>query len=297
MTIRGTVPLLVLLAVGCYKPDIQNGGFRCNQNGKACPDGFLCDAPTNTCRRTASDGGKDIASDTRDGGVDTITDGTSDRAEVACLPPVAGCTPQAASGCDPVCQTGCPCAEKCSANSAGVVGCHVPLANPRRQAGESCDISAAGSATQTDNCAPGLVCLADACGSRCYAFCRADGDCPGSTCTRDAGGGVKICDVPLTACNPVGTQAQTACPVSAQGCYVSAAKPDQTMCDCPFGAQGNGASCTFTRDCVPGMLCVDANNTSDLRCHPVCTIGLSCLGCPGASFRTLAGSTKYGYCF
>ena len=65
--LAGAVPL------GCYKPNIKDGGLKCNLDagvGKSCPEGFKCD--TSTLQRAGGilDGGVDRPSDAVDGPVD-----------------------------------------------------------------------------------------------------------------------------------------------------------------------------------------------------------------------------------
>jgi hypothetical protein len=286
---------LALAAVSaCYNPRIPIGGFLCADVGKPCPDGFVCDLPTNTCR---TPGSLTDAAAGGSGGTDAMKDATPDVAEVACFTPVKGCVPQVASGCDPMCQTGCGCQTKCSVSTMGVVACNAPLSSGNRQVGDSCDISSQGMPNQTDNCAPGLVCVTVPCGNKCFAFCRTDADCPNSTCTGNAGGGVKICAVQFAVCDPTGTQAQQDCPALAQGCYVSSTKPDKTICECPLSAQGPGLSCTATLECSPGLTCVDPLNMGNLSCQFVCTLASSCASCPTGRSKALGGSTVYGYCY
>src|SRR5262249_39616221 len=141
-------------------------------------------------------------------------------------------------------------------------------------------------------------CVNDRCGSHCYAFCHVDGDCPGSTCTGDAGAGVKICAPKFTTCDPVGTQAPTACPVRNQSCYLASTVPDQTICDCPGMQKIAGASCTTNFDCVAGLACVDALGTADFRCQQLCrlpqdagAVTNGCATCTTGRFRALGGST------
>jgi hypothetical protein len=150
--------------------------------------------------------------------------------------------------------------------------------------------------SQTDNCDPGLVCVMESCGNSCAKFCRTDADCPGATCTRSLAGGFKACDVQASTCNPVTMLMGAACPASAQECYLSSTTPDRTICDCPVGCQGNGASCGDSRECLPGLTCADPTNGNDLRCHPACSLtGAS--GCPGTQVcRAIKGSQKFGVC-
>jgi hypothetical protein len=299
---RAALPALAVgSAVGCYRPTIADGGFLCRAGSKPCPDGFLCDPATNTCRRElTSDAGVDRAAadgadgrDGRDGSPDGATDGTTDATDAGCFMPRANCTAQ--TSCDPFCQTGCACRTKCSVNTGGMLTCNAPVGTMLRTLDQSCDIASPGTAGQADTCAPGLVCLADGCGSRCYQFCRSSSDCANATCSRDAGGGKLVCDVPFAVCNP--EAGQTTCPLAAQGCYVSSVQPDRTLCDCPSGAQVAGATCVENRDCLPGLVCVDAFGNGDLRCRPVCTLAASCASCTTARSRAIGGSTTYGFCY
>jgi hypothetical protein len=302
-------------AGACYKPNIVDGGLLCAEAGKLCPDGYTCDRATNTCRRPGSiadahqDGPMDV------GKADAMTDARPDAMEVACYTPVAGCTPQVTNGCDPVCQTKCGCREKCSVSAAGVVGCTVPLpgnAGPYAP----CEITvAAGDSPQTDACAPGLVCVNDRCGARCYPFCRVDADCPGSTCTGNAGGGVKICAVKFASCDPVGTQARSSCSVQNQACYLASTVPDRTICDCTGPQGAEGANCATNFECVAGLVCVDSAGAGQLMCRRLCRLsqdagvadggasqdagapGSGCDVCPTGNSKPLVGSAVYGYCY
>ena len=169
-----------------------------------------------------------------------------------------------------------------------------PNSRPRGL-GEECYIAFPGSAEQTDDCAPGLICLNDGCGSRCYQFCKTDADCFISTCTGDAGGGVKVCDVQSVACNPV-TNDPMECPGGVEGCYLSATTTDRTLCDCPFQAGPTNSSCSISQDCFPGLVCVDITGIGHSICRPVCDLTAGASGCPAATCVPLNGSKKYGFC-
>jgi hypothetical protein len=171
--------------------------------------------------------------------------------------------------------------------------CNVPLALRAKALGEGCNPSSVGLAAQTDDCMPGLVCLQDACGPRCYHFCKSDADCPLSTCTRDTGG-VKVCDVQQSACNPVRGMA-TGCPADAQACFVLPNGLDQTLCDCP-GAGPLNSVCTFSRDCFPGLVCVDTGGTGTATCRPTCSLAPTASDCGAGTCNPIKGSKKYGYC-
>src|SRR5207253_2206478 len=104
--------------------------------------------------------------------------------DLACNMPVLGCTPSGIGACDPVCQTGCSkCDEKCTINTSGAPACvkwrgAVPPL-------EACIINNYGQSNQTDDCAPGSVCLRPDPtfpSNWCFAHCATDKDCPGSRC-------------------------------------------------------------------------------------------------------------------
>jgi hypothetical protein len=297
--VHGALPAaLVAVLIGgglaCYTPTVLDGGYRCGSGVKACPDGFTCDTATMTCRQIG--GGGDAGASDRPSGSDGRSDAGGD---AACVPPPPLCTPQQGTAlCDPVCQDGCGCNQKCSSNTAGTLTCNMPLALGTRAVGQSCDIQAPGTTQQTDSCAAGLVCVADSCqGQSCYRFCVTDQDCPNSTCSRDAGGGVKICDVPFVTCDPLPGQPSD-CPATGQGCYLSSTMADRTLCtSCPGGVVAN-AGCTLSRDCLPGLVCVDATNINDFRCRRVCSLQGGGGGCNnGLTCRSVGGSRMYGYCF
>lgn len=305
------IPLLVAALAGssCFNPSITTGGFKCSSVWKKdCPDGYSC--VNERCWKGgvvtgAGDGGVDIKPDVPpDLPTETPSDkpdGTSptDKVEVACtIKPVSGCTPMQPGKCDPLCQTGCDgCHQKCSVNTAGTFTCNDPASGLVGMEGDTCEIVSSGSELQTDQCAPGLVCVDLACKSQCAKLCRVDGDCPGSTCTRNYVTGFKICDVKAVDCNPVRALGATKCPGTAQGCYLSATITDRTVCDCPGASQAEGKTCMLSRDCLPGLACVDATGTTDFRCYIVCSLQGATSGCTGAqTCHALNGSTKYGYC-
>lgn len=291
--------LLLCAGSACYSPTIRDGGFRCNTTlgASACPDGYKCDPGTNRCWRQGPVDARDAAGDaagdgaaTDRGGTEVATD-SGGGTDAACFAPKAGCTPQGSGRCDPACQSGCGCREKCSVNTAGGLTCNAPSGTGRRQLLETCDITSAGASAQTDNCAPGLVCLEDGCNGRCYQFCHGDADCPGSTCSRDAGGGVKVCDVPEVDCDPVGTGSGTTCGTTQQACYLSPNVKDRTVCDCPLGGVGENGACTLSRECLPRLACVNGH------CRRVCNLnGTGGVLCLGGSCTALNGSSMYGYC-
>jgi hypothetical protein len=82
--------------------------------------------------------------------------------------------PAAGQACNPACQTGCDCG-RCNVVN-GVPKC-VPSGSVKL--GEICKFG------NDDNCAPGLICLQEACGNglgRCYRHCARSDQCAGSIC-------------------------------------------------------------------------------------------------------------------
>jgi hypothetical protein len=316
----GALAALVCLSVasfllsGCFNPSINTGGFKCSSiYKKECPDGFQC--VNGSCWKGGIvipiDGGGGTPDVKPDSSVDTPSDkgpvGTDapvdKKPDAPCtIKPVMSCTPVAGK-CDPQCQTGCDgCYQKCSVNTMGALTCNAPSNGGTGQEGDTCEQVLAGTEQQTDNCSPGLVCVDRACKFECAKLCRGNDDCPGSTCSRDYATGFKVCDVKAVDCNPVRQGlGPTRCPGAAQGCYLSATIPDRTVCDCPFAAVGEGKSCKFSRDCLPGLVCVDATGTVDLRCYIACSLVGATSGCPTNEpncrpLPTMPASTKYGYC-
>jgi hypothetical protein len=313
---------LVILAgagpLGCYKPKIKDGGLRCNMDagtGKFCPEGFGCDMTTLTCWRNL-DGGVDIRVDTQvDTPVDTPADTQLDmKLDVTCFDARANCTPDPGK-CDPYCQTGCACGQKCSVNTLGALTCNQPRAFqfPRAVMDDCNEVILPDTPQQTDNCGPGLVCVNEGCFPRCFRFCRSDADCPGSSCTRDIGGqssGHKVCDVPfMDSCVPLPSGQNTGCgpTTSTTVCYISSTNPQHTICDCPFNAVGSNYPCTRTRDCIKGLACVDRGDGSSPVCLQVCRRSMNGADCvsnptPGACHPYTgipAGQTPhpdFGFC-
>jgi hypothetical protein len=307
--------LLCVFALSCYRPNITNGGFKCNKrdgsssgSSKECPDGYVCDWD-NLCKKARTDAGPEVSDgnpDQREGGIDA--DAQPDMGQ-QCFQPRANCDPPDGGGgtCDPFCQTGCSgCKQKCSVNTLGALTCNDVVPGMLRNEFQSCTINGIGTAAQTDACAPGLVCLEDACGGggglgRCYKYCRVDADCPDSQCYRALPGGLRVCDVyNVDTCNP--TVAQTGCGTG-QGCYIAIARPSHTVCDCP-GDKNANSFCEGSRSCFPGLLCVDPNGSGAI-CLKVCELSLSGADCGAlGSCRPYSGNTggamthpKYGYCF
>src|SRR5216117_379114 len=154
--------------IGCYQPNISDGKLLCGPKD-ACPSGYSC--MEMHCWHDGTvlpppDGGEPVDMTTMEMDsevvdmtippVDMIVD--TPPMEMACLlPTVAGCTPAAGLPCDPVCQSGCTCNQKCTGSSAGAATC-LAILGPK-QPGDPCTISGYGSPGQDDDCAPGSICL------------------------------------------------------------------------------------------------------------------------------------------
>ena len=299
----------VLAGGGCYKPNIKSGGLACGA-GNACPDGFRCDVTLATplcvngglggaagtgAGGKAGAGGSATGGQTGSGG-QTGAGGTGGTGGVMCLPAITGCTSSYVDGgaCDPVCNVGCPsCDEKCSVNMAGNMTCNPsPPGRPTVGFMQPCDVvqPTGDVATQTDDCAPGQVCLQQTtCGTLCYQFCRTNADCASQNCGRDIANGLKVCDVTPTPCDPT---LMTPCSASTiqSRCFISG-QTGLTLCDCPnykqLGTIGDG--CTHSRDCFPGLVCY--NNTGAIggsRCFRACRLPTDG-GAPDAGSSTCAG--------
>lgn len=309
-TNRIITPLLfaAALVAGCYNPKIRSGSLKCNMDFSAdyeCPEGHRC--VNGYCYKNGTDAGaSDVPVDKTqptDVPVDKHEAGSETGPDLGmCVTSVAGCTPDTAGKCDPVCQTGCGCKEKCSVVTSGPTSgsltCVVPGGTVRAKEGRACDFYFDGTPNQSDNCDPGLICLHDACGDVCARFCKTNADCPNSLCNRALPGGAKVCDVSTVECNPVKTPNwMTGCPGATQNCYLSASVMDRTVCDCSNGSQGLLGSCSTSRDCFGGLVCADPSGAGlDLRCRQVCNLGAT-NGCsPGFTCKAHLDSKKYGYC-
>jgi hypothetical protein len=301
--------LALVGASACYKPKITNGGVACNKIfDQECPSGYSC-LSDGRCWQDGTTPDADVEQMT-DEKVEAPVDVTppdaapeaKPDAPIVCLVAPSNCTPAGGPGCDPMCQTGCPrCDQKCSVSSKDMPTCNFPSGPLIRQVGESCTPVSQGTPAQTDNCAPGLVCIMAACGGTCFKFCRVDADCPSSECSRTIPGGVtKICDVPAVTCNPVTMLGATGCPFPAQGCYVSATIPDETRCDCPFDSVREGGDCTVSRQCVPGLVCADPGGAGHFVCARACKLGVPAgmsNGCLApTTCNTIKMSKTFGFC-
>lgn len=287
---------LAALALGCYNPQIADGGFVCATSGKACPDGFACGADHRCSRSPVTTPPTDAGQGADSGGEHMCS---SPPVTALCQAP-----PPAGKACNPACQTGCDCG-RC--NVVGDAPACVP--SGAKALGEIC------TAGDADNCAPGLICLLEACGNglaRCYRHCTVDAQCTNTICTipienaQGADTGFKTCDVPPQTCDPINN---TGCPDPALNCYLTS--NNLTLCDCPSNPnptqQGmNNASCTIYSDCAPGFVCIsNVNGLAGPHCHFACNLMRP--SCPskagvdgGVATATscvpTGNGSMYGYC-
>ena len=285
LAVRALLLGALLASAGCFRPKIAPYTYICSDGG-LCPDGLVCN--TNNICAPARDagvvgtGGKGGTGGTGGkSGTGGMIDGGPDR---PCIGAIAGCQPSDAGLCDPVCNTGCGCHEKCSVNGNGELTCNAPTTTGSPGLLGSCDPTTV-SPTQTDDCQPGQVCVAprgNQCLSRCYQFCRSNSDCTnGASCSIDAGSGSSLCDVPPVPCDPVLhaaalSQYSNCTGNPFLGCYLSSDTLN-TVCDCqdsppPNSSGGLGQSCTRSRDCFAGLVCYDPTGHDNKTCRKVCRL-------------------------
>jgi hypothetical protein len=310
----GITQRLVLLFLGsallatCYNPQIVSGGLKCSPSFE-CPDGFKCNSADGLCYtegQPAPTGGTGGMAGMGGGGAGGDVGGMC-MTPTPPYGPFAGCTPVAQDqGCDPVCQAGCACNERCKLDGP-VTACRAET-QPFIQQYETCNPMA-------DRCRPGTICLQESvdhpsCESHCYKHCRTDADCPMAKCTIEVQFGAnatkyKVCSPPSDGCSPFGPARCSAAanrPYPTFACYVmSSSYPDIPICDCA-GTTPIGQSCKYEHECEPGGECVLLGSVR--LCRRVCKVGLapgSALllgGCPMTDpvCTAFPGGSQFGYC-
>ncbi len=260
----GALLLTALSVVGCYNPNIVEGGLMCGPN-RACPDDYKCASNSRCYRRDA---------------------GTDVPAAPQCMsttPDAATCSrPLDGQPCNPACEYGCSCGW--CAVSGGAVSCLTGKPGTKK-VGDTCDSSNA-----TD-CSPGLYCLAECGTAHCHKYCdRAhdNADCAslGTTCSVTAINNksyqFSVCALPQNACNPV-TGGGCA---SGFACFAFSASVE---CDCA-GTKTTGMGCKLLQDCAPGYTCINAGG--DQSCRKTCMTNGEC---PSGT-TCVNQSPTYGYC-
>jgi len=262
------------LGDGCYSPDVAPGKLMCAKApAKACPDGFVCSG-TVCIKAGAASGSGGTAAGT--GGSGSGTGGAGGQCANP-LAPLCSATPSGSAGCDPVCQTGCGCDLQCAVVGAGTA-C-VPTGGAKL-IGSTCQPG-------SSECAPGLACLEELCGTglgRCYRYCNDASVCPSGVCGIPIEGSDQhVCNIGDLACDPY---ARTGCPDPALNCYVTS--PNHTACDCPTGKNvAQGESCMYYNDCALGLACIKMGAAA--RCFKLCRNASDCAGCTGLG-------ASIGYC-
>jgi hypothetical protein len=267
--------IAVLDAYGCFNPKIGPALVCAAPPAKRCPDGFVCATADNLC----------VAVGTATGGVSGGTGGAGGAGGTCAVPIVPFCQPPGpTTPCDPVCQTGCPCALRCGM-TATAVGCMAQAGS--KTEGQVCQPTA-------DDCAPGYVCVKETCADigRCHRFCRAADDCPVSrvcgtpvVLPDGTASGQRACNLGNAACNPFD---QTLCPDPSLNCY--ATDLDSSMCDCPSGKNlAEGDDCVDYNDCIPGLWCLRLVANTSSQCLRLCNTSADCPGC-------VLQSSSRGYC-
>jgi hypothetical protein len=299
-----------LLLATCYNPQIVNGGLKCSPNFE-CPSGYKCNADGFCTQDGASLGTGGVGGAT--GGAGGTGGAVGGMGGNACTTPTGmygpfpGCSsPPRDKGCDPVCQSGCACNQRCKLEGGNNV-CRAQDP-PFLQQYDACE-------PKDDRCRPGTICLQEsedhpACGSHCYRHCRADSDCPNAKCTIDvqfgsAATASKVCSPPMDACSPFGAARCSAAanrPYPTFGCYVmSSSYPDIPICDCA-GTTPIGMTCMFEHECEPGGECVLLGMAR--LCRRVCKVGAPAAtpvalgGCPlmMPTCTAFPGGSQFGYC-
>ncbi len=281
--------LPALAASACYTTSsVESGGLLCSTAG-TCPDGFAC-GTDGRCWKN---------------GTGSTANTCSVADAVAPYGPFAGCSasqPTGTSSCDPVCQNGCPCDQRCifSSSDSGFV------CEGSTPSGSFISHLGACNGADVGQCAPGAVCIADqGCPNLCYQTCRANGDCPSnSRCSKNvvyagdqALSGAYLCSPPVETCDPSGAAACSS-PADGFNCVFVAGltgvgNTDATVCDCAAGhTEAVGADCSVAPDnCQPGSVCMSG------KCHTICSRSASAAACSnGGTCNTLYSSSRYGYC-
>jgi hypothetical protein len=124
-------------------------------------------------------------------------------------------------------------------------------------------------------------------------------ECTNAPCNRDVGSsGFKVCDVPYDDCVPLRSPDNTGCLGAAIGCYLATSDPSKTICDCEFTTNfAEGDVCTRSRECHPGLVCVDPNGQGTKQCTRVCRLtGNDCIGTCRVYMEGGVANSTYGFC-
>jgi len=230
--------------------------------------------------------------------------------------------------CDPVRQkantTAGQCCDTQYCSYSAVTGkgvCVAKQAASSIKAGDRCSFENAGTANQTDNCGPNMVCMTTEQGGnnyRCMIRCEANRDCPNVNCSSRAGISedfvvqVKVCDPgaylecgtdTTQCCNPLSLDNPDQC-TQGQVCRLLvpkkieswAAQSSHSFTTCDF-AKGVGSSATRP-DCRGDWDCMEKNVCIEGLCRRICEVNptTSSTPCSEANPECIPLGDNYGYC-
>ena len=260
--------LLPAWSLACYNPTITDAGLQCADAGKACPDGFECDATDHKCHATV-------------------------KCSTPAVTPLCQDAAKAGAMCNPTCQVGCACG-RCNVVGASPI-CSTSVGTVKL--GQVCTPG------NKDNCEPGFICLLESCGTnlgRCYQHCTTTAQCgTGRTCeipildgTTGRDTGYRTCSLQTQPCNPVAAAAANGCPSASLTCFLNT--DGTSFCDCPNDPPAIlGAVCSVYNDCGTGLVCTPSANSAGTHCRQACTVANS--ACANGQRCVPEGAT-YGYC-
>jgi hypothetical protein len=214
----------------------------------------------------------------------------------------------------------------CTSTQTCTVDCMPPNAAPPRNVCVMGGSGGPGASCPNMNadCQPGTQCFDYAglgCAAKvCLKYCNTDADCaafgaggggPGSVCQGPvecpgANGGAPVVTAYHTCtfnCDPRAAAAATrgGCPTNL-ACVLEGSM-DAVDCTCTTGTKQEGATCTSTLDCAPGLLCNEMSGTK--ICRSICRCdasGGACTAttndCPttGTHCNPTTNNTRFGVC-
>jgi hypothetical protein len=208
------------------------------------------------------------------------------------------------SGCDPVLQSGCASAQKCTLPGGSSTAAPVCTAAGSIPVGSACTAS-------DDQCVAGAVCLSLAAVDKvCRKLCNhdnLDGDCPEPAAQDASRAQLSHClqlttDGPLgacsTPCNPVTAAGPSGCP-GGEMCYfvpfLNADVLGLTDCSTVVGSGTDGTVCTREVDCAPGYYCRELTQGGQLVCRQICRVGVDS-DCSLSGYKCITDVAAFGGC-
>jgi hypothetical protein len=203
------------------------------------------------------------------------------------------------SPCDLVQQCGCGPTQACDIDGSDLIGTACRGVTVAGDENDTC--------TAASQCGAGYVCVGDAAGESCKAYCASTTDCasPRGQCviqlTNQTGAPIDGAVVCSSNCDPANAS-NPLCP-SGWSCDIFTAtfqSVDHDIADCRVvGTMTQGQACSATSACQAGLTCVN-NGTSDV-CGKICRrpAGTECTGgttCYGFQTPFVVGTQEYGVC-